>query len=329
MDSVSQFVLGASVAGVCAPPGHRRKALLLGGFLGTLPDLDVLIDYGDPVSNFTFHRGFSHSLFVLFPFSLALWLLLRSIWSPIRAAPWRWLGAILLPLITHPLLDAHTVYGTQLLWPLQSPPVMWSTVFIIDPLYTLPLVVGFLFAVFTPRSRLGGVTLAAGLTLSTAYLTWSWIAKTMVEQHTTASLQSMSMEDAPHFTVPTPFNTLLWRVVVMDDQGYLEGYRSLVADQGPISFTEYPSDTGSLQQASSVWAVSRLRWFSHDFLKAQLENETLVLSDLRMGVEPNYVFNFAVAKRGNPHWHDIPTQQIDTQQNWRDLKIIWNRIWSE
>ncbi|MGI9205351.1 MAG: metal-dependent hydrolase, partial [Woeseiaceae bacterium] len=54
MDSLSQAVLGASVAGVCAPAGHRRKALLAGAMLGTLPDLDVLIDYGDAVRNFTY-----------------------------------------------------------------------------------------------------------------------------------------------------------------------------------------------------------------------------------------------------------------------------------
>ena len=70
MDSITQAMLGASVAGACAPRGQRRKALLLGAGLGTLPDLDVFIDYGGAVENFTFHRGFSHSLFVLAPFSL-------------------------------------------------------------------------------------------------------------------------------------------------------------------------------------------------------------------------------------------------------------------
>ncbi len=47
------------------PREHRRKALLVGAMLGTLPDLDVFIDFGDAVRNFTYHRGFSHSLFIL------------------------------------------------------------------------------------------------------------------------------------------------------------------------------------------------------------------------------------------------------------------------
>src|SRR5690606_6885702 len=46
-----------------------------------------------------------------------------------------------LVLVTHPLLDAMTSYGTQLLWPLKPTPTAWSSLFIIDPFYTLPLFV--------------------------------------------------------------------------------------------------------------------------------------------------------------------------------------------
>ena len=231
LDTVTQVVLGASIAGVCAPSGHRRKALLMGAGLGILPDLDALIDYGDPVANFTYHRGFSHSLFVLVPFSILLWLILRRWWAPVRAAPLRWLAAIGLALVTHPLLDAHTVYGTQLLWPLTTPPVMWSTLFIIDPLYTLPILVGVLLAAFWPARKWSGVMLSAGLILSTAYIGWSWTAKVLVERRAEVSLAAMDLQDAPRFSVPTPFNTLLWRVVVLTEDGYLEGFDRFLVDK--------------------------------------------------------------------------------------------------
>ena len=65
MDSITQAALGACVTAVCVPREHRRRALVAGAMLGTLPDLDVFIDFGDAVRNFTYHRGFSHSLFVL------------------------------------------------------------------------------------------------------------------------------------------------------------------------------------------------------------------------------------------------------------------------
>src|SRR5690606_35124090 len=123
MDSLTQILLGGAVAAACVPARHRRAALGAGAVLGTPPDLDVIPLHLlglDPVLNRTRRRG-----------------------GRVAAAPRPWLAAIALALLTHPLLDAFTVYGTQLLWPLPLSPVMWSSVFIIDPLYTLPLLLAF------------------------------------------------------------------------------------------------------------------------------------------------------------------------------------------
>lgn len=329
MDSLTQAALGATIAGVCAPAGYRRNALLAGAALGTLPDLDVAIRYGDAVENFTFHRGFSHSLFVLAPFSVALWALLRRWWAPVREAPLPWLAAISCALITHPLLDAHTAYGTQLFWPLQSPPVMWSTLFIIDPLYTLPLLIGVIVAALGPTARRAGTALLAGLVLSNAYLAWSWVGKIRVESDARMELAARGLADAPLFSGPTPFNTLLWRVVVLTKHGYLEGYDSLLVDNHPIRFEFYPSDNTSLQAASSLWAVARLRWFAQDFLKTEVRDKRLVITDLRMGAEPTYVFSHAVAAKGNPHWQPIPTELIPASLRRGDFDAFLQRFWQD
>jgi inner membrane protein len=327
MDSLTQIVLGASIAGACVPAGHRRKAVLVGAALGTLPDLDVFIDFGGAVENYTYHRGFSHSLFVLLPVSLLIWLVLRRWWAPVRAAPGPWLAAVSLTLVTHPLLDAHTAYGTQLWWPLTSPPVSWSTLFIIDPLYTLPLLVGVVAALVKPTAPRARTWLTAGLVLSSTYLGWSWLAKGIVEDNARTALRESGLQQAPLFSVPTPFNTLLWRVVVLTDGGYLEGFDSLAVDDGPMRFAAYPSDVAAVAAASDVWAVERLRWFSRDFLKAWVEGDVLMLADLRMGQEPFYVFTHAVASRGNPHWHEIDTQRLRTSVEDRMLVAVWRRIW--
>lgn len=329
MDSLTQLVLGASVAGVCAPSGQRRKALVVGAALGTLPDLDVFIDYGDAVKNFTYHRGFSHSLIVLAPFSLLLWLVLRRWWGPVRNAPGPWLAAIALALLTHPLLDAHTAYGTQLFWPMTVPPTMWATIFIIDPLYTLPLLVGVTTAVFVRGKKLARKMLRAGIVLSTAYLGWSWIAQSVVRGKVEVVLAAQDLADAPVYITPTAFNTLLWRIVVLTDEGYLEGFESLVADEPTIQFKSYESDRQAMREASDVWSVQRLRWFSHGFLKAKVEEGRLMLTDLRMGQEPMYVFTYLVAERGNPHWKAIPSEHIPITLEDRALGRTWQRIWSE
>jgi inner membrane protein len=329
MDSQSQIVLGASVAGVVAPRGHRRKAMLVGAALGTLPDLDIFIDYGDPVKNFTYHRGFSHSLFVLAPFSVLLWLLLRRIWAPVREAPLPWLWAISLALITHPLLDAHTAYGTQLFWPMTSPPISWATIFIIDPMYTLPLLVGSLCAAIRPTRAWSNRALQTGLAISTLYLGWSWTAQAVVERHARNALADLGLENAALFITPTPLNTLLWRVVVLTDDGFLEGFDSVLVDEATMSFSASTSDTQALQEARNVWAVDRLQWFSLGFLKATVDNDRLVLSDLRMGQNPVYVFSHVVAARGNPHWKPIPTELLPVSLTNRALAWTWQRIWTD
>ncbi len=325
MDSVTQIVLGATIAAVCVPKQHRRKAVLIGAMLGTAPDLDVFIDYGDAVANFTYHRGFTHSLFALMPFSIFLWAILKRFYEPVRTAPGPWFLAISLALITHPLLDAHTAYGTQLFWPLASPPVMWSTIFIIDPLYTLPLLIGVIVILIKPQNTAAFRTLATGLVLSSIYLVWSWTAKLHVENRVLASLKN-DTHSVNIFSTPAPFNTLLWRVVVVQDDNYLEGYYSMLNAEQTISFQTHKKNKELIEQVKDLSSVQRLEWFAQGFNKTTIIDDRLVISDLRMGFEGNYVFNHAVAKIGNPHWHEIKSELLPSQLGIEDLTIVWNKL---
>ena len=299
--------------------------MLIGAGLGTLPDLDVFIDFGGAVENYTYHRGFSHSLFVLAPFSALLWLVLRHSWAPVRDEPLRWFAALSLALLTHPLIDAHTAYGTQLFWPLTVPPTSWATLFIIDPLYTMPLLVGVLVAAF--NNKVGGTALRVGLVVSTMYVGWSWVAQANVSRNVQDALAALQLQDAPVFLTPTPFNTLLWRAVVMTDDGYLEGFDSLVIDEGTMQFTAHASEKNAIDDAGDIWAVNRLCWFSQGFVKAHIDNGRLVISDLRMGQEPTYVFSHVVAARGNPHWNEIPAELLPVSFGDRAMMEVWDRIW--
>ncbi|MDA1307483.1 MAG: metal-dependent hydrolase, partial [Acidobacteria bacterium] len=313
MDSLSQIVLGSAVAGAIAPPRHRRAALVAGAVLGTLPDLDslpILLVTDNPVSLMTMHRGVSHSLLVLPLVGWGLWWLLRRRGGRVADSPVRWFWAIQLALVTHPLLDAFTAYGTQLLWPLSTPPVMWSSVFIIDPLYTLWVLVACVVAWLAQARRLAQRALIAGLMLSTAYLGWSLVAKQIVDGQAAHELAALGLSEAPRFSVAMPLNTLLWRVVAMTPDGYVIGDRSLVADRGPMRFTAYQSETQVLAQARGIETVERLLWFNRGFMRAQVVNDALVLSDLRMGAEPAYVFSFVVATRDGEAWRAVPPQRL-------------------
>lgn len=332
MDSLSQIVLGAAVAAVIAPAHHRRAALLAGAALGTLPDLDsipIALFTDDPIALMTVHRSFSHSLFVLPLVGWLIWWLFRRYGKGrVAESPKRWFWAIQFALVTHPLLDAFTVYGTQLLWPLPTAPVMWSSVFIIDPAYTLWLLVACIIAWFAATKPLAQRALVAGLALSTAYLGWSLLAKSAVDREADRALAAMGLQDAPRFSVPMPFNTLLWRVVAMTPSGYVEGQRSLVADKGVMTFRGYPSNVQALAEAGGIPAVQRLLWFNRGFMRAQVQDRNLVLSDLRMGIEPSYTFQFEVATRDGDSWRGVPPRQLAWSAPVSELGTLWNRIWN-
>lgn len=338
MDSLSQIVLGAAVAAAIAPARHRRAALLAGAALGTLPDLDslpILLFTDNPVTLMTVHRSFSHSLSVLPIIGWLIWWLFKRRGKRVAESPRRWFWAIQLALVTHPLLDAFTVYGTQLLWPLPSQPVMWSSVFIIDPAYTLWLLLACAIAWFAREKMLAQRVLATGLLLSSAYLGWSLLAKGMVDRQAERTLASMGLADTPRFSVPMPFNTLLWRVVAMTPSGYAEAEYSVVADRGSMKFRGYPSNTQALLEARDIPSVQRLAWFNHGFMRAQVQDDRLVLSDLRMGLEPDYSFQFAVAERHADKWQAIPPAQLPWSTPVSGagglralLAAMWQRIWN-
>src|SRR5699024_6058171 len=77
MDSLTQAVLGGSITGCALHRYIGRKSVFIGAALATLPDLDVFVRYGDPISSMTYHRGFTHSLFVLSAFAIVLTLVWR------------------------------------------------------------------------------------------------------------------------------------------------------------------------------------------------------------------------------------------------------------
>ena len=317
MDSLTQVVLGATVASACVPKEHRRKAALIGAGLGTLPDLDVFIDYGNAVANFTLHRGFSHSLLVLIPFAAILWYVLKRMYEPVKTAPRAWFWAITLTLVTHTLLDAHTAYGTQLFWPLDVTPTMWSTLFIIDPLYTLPLLLAFILVVTIPRSIWSKRFITAGLILSTLYLGWSWVAKLMVYERIEQVTASTDAE-LKVFTTPTPFNTLMWRIVIVGDETYQEGYfHFLHPDE--ITFNTHIINRDLFDQSAGLASVNQLQWFANGFNRADIIDDALVITDLRMGFEDNYVFRHKVAIQEQDNWQEISSIMLPRQLDGDDL----------
>jgi inner membrane protein len=330
MDSVTQITLGAAVGEAVLGRQVGNRALLWGGIIGTLPDLDVFVPLGDVVKDFTYHRSASHSLIMLaLATPLLVWLINR-IHPALREYRTRWALLVYLCFATHVLLDSFTSYGTQLFWPIVDTPVAWSTIFIIDPLYTLPLLVGVIAAlVMTRDSGRGHRWNRAGLILSSLYLSWTVAASFIAQQGFDSALRAQNIAYEKLYVSAAPFNSLLWRAVVIDDRGYYEGYYSVLDDGDDTAFVHYPGDRQLLTGIEDHWPVRRLQWFSHGIYSVTRSGDDIVISDLRMGVEPNYVFRFKVGEFGNPHARPTTAERLVPVRDLSRLPQLWARIWDQ
>ncbi|ANN67644.1 metal-dependent hydrolase [Bordetella bronchialis] len=326
MDSLTHVVLGGSIQAALLGRAQGRKALLYGAVLATLPDLDVFVPYPDPVSLMTFHRGFSHSIFVLTALAALLAWLVRRRWPDAPYTGGRLFLALWLVLITHPLLDAMTTYGTQLFWPLPLQPVSISSIFIIDPVFTLPLLIAFLanLAWGERVRRLRG----AALGVAAAYLAWTFTAKTVVEHHVRAALAARAERPAALFSAPMPLNSLLWRVIA---RGSGDTYYETVAsvfDRGEPEQLAQPLNLGLRRALPPDALLARLEWFTGGWLRYDAIDGKLVVTDLRMGMPGYYTFRFVMAQ-GSPlaGWQlVVPSRWPSSRGGWMELRQILNRI---
>lgn len=327
MDSITQIALGAAVSSEILGRKVGSRAVIWGAICGTIPDLDVFIHMGDAVADFTYHRSFSHSLFVLAALTpFLVWLILK-IHPQTREYRARWAVVVYAVFATHVLLDSFTVYGTQIFWPFSKYPVSLGSIFIIDPVYTLPLVLGVLVTLVLRHSAKGQRANQIGLILSTLYLVWGLGAQGHVRNLAHTSLERRGVEYQRLLVQPTPFNSILWRIVAVSDNRYHVGYYSLLDEEPRINVVHYDRSLALLDGLMSHWPVQRLTWFTHGFYAVNSEENAIVISDLRMGLEPDYVFRFKVAELTNPHPTPTSALRMPERRNLDRLPDLWHRIW--
>ena len=334
MDTLTQFALGAvvchaGVAQVAGRPALGRWALLWGGLLGTLPDLDVFVPMGGPVADFTYHRSWSHSLFLLALVSVPLAWFMRRSHAIAAISQRRAIAVVYACFATHVLLDSLTVYGTQILWPISAHPMSWSTLFIIDPAYTLPLLAAIMAALLLGRrpGRAQRWTVGA-IALTTAYIGWSVVAKVWVESRVRDSLIAQGIPYDRLMSTPAPLNTLLWRTVAMtaDARRYHVAWVSVLDRDSAVRFVTRDSAVDLIASLASHWPVERLRWFTHGFYRVDLIDDAIVMSDLRMGVEGRYVFRFEVGQMERGRVRQVPDRQLPGLRSAEGISAVFARI---
>lgn len=219
MDSLSQIVLGAITFALVKDKEIGKKSLVYGAVLGTIPDLDVLLNpFFDDVAKLAVHRAFSHSIF----FSILLSLLAGKLLSKKYNSSYiSWVWACFLALFTHPLLDLCTTYGTRILYPLTKSYYSLNNVFVVDLFYTLPLLIAVIALwILKNKNPKRSKIINISLILSTGYLLWGLIVREIVYSKFETVLQEKNISYEKMTVTPTPFNTFLWNAVIKTKDGF-------------------------------------------------------------------------------------------------------------
>lgn len=331
MDSLTQIVLGAAVGEAVLGKKVGNKAMGYGAIAGTIPDLDVVARYfTDTVTATEIHRGFSHSIFfalLMAPiFGWLVWKLHKK-----ANATWRdWSWLFFWGLFTHPILDAFTTWGTQLFWPFDLR-LAFQTIFVIDPLYTLPFLLFLILAAFQKRTSVKRKRYnRLGLLISTAYLVLTIVLKGFSFQAFKKGLESQNIRYTDISVRPSPFNTILWTANIDAGDRYLIGNYSFF-DTQEIQFAAYPKNHELLGTLKEEDKIKRLIAISEGWYVISEKAATLYFNDLRFGLmsldanEERFAFSYELAaSNGELTVTETPKFREDAKKL---LSPLWERIW--
>lgn len=237
-------------------------------------------------------------------------------------------------LMTHPILDCFTTYGTQLFLPFTSYRVAFNAVAVADPVYTLPFLICIVICSFLVRENSWRRGLAiGGLTISSLYLVLTVINKARVNEVVIESLKSQNIEYNRFMTSPTILNNILWNCIVETDSAYYSGLYSFFDHEKNISFQRVPKNYEFLAAKNDDRVVKRIAWFSKGYYTVSKESpDVFHMNDMRFGFidqdgKPYYIFHFPVQKNntGNVEMLEIkggpPPGERDNM-----ISELWARI---
>ncbi|MGL6260189.1 metal-dependent hydrolase [Vibrio sp. WXL103] len=290
MDPVTQGVLGAALPQSVSNKRHLVIAGVFGLLSGMAPDLDVFIRSStDPLLYLEYHRQFTHSLLFIPIGSLICALVLHALIGKRYGLSFKqsWLFCAL-GYSTHALLDACTTYGTQLLWPLTNQRYAWNLVSVIDPMFTLPIILLLIGAIW----RRNPWYARSAFFWALLYPTMGWVQKERAEAAGWQLAQQRQHQPIQLEAKPSFANILLWKVVYET-----EGQYHVDAVRAGISVKTYPGESiekldidrdfpwlnPASQQARDI---ERFRWFSNGFVAQDPSNELRII-DVRYSIVPN------------------------------------------
>ncbi|MEI7026547.1 metal-dependent hydrolase [Paenibacillus sp. y28] len=154
MDTITHTLFGLTLYGACNKTGmtaREKRALLLTTVAGSqIPDMDVISQWWDTMGRYQmWHRGLTHSVFLV-PVWAALLALLTRVLYGVRG--WKWFWIPCLAVFIHDTSDLFNAWGTGYFEPFSSKRVAFGTIPIVDVVFWVLMLGGFLLARFRPNT---------------------------------------------------------------------------------------------------------------------------------------------------------------------------------
>jgi inner membrane protein len=262
MDPITHSTLGACVGEIILGKKLGKRAMLYGAIVANIPDLDTIPGFfisGDKA--LWLHRGITHSFFFALVFGLILAWLAKRYYPKITFGCLALLFCVELAL--HDLLDTCTSYGTGLLEPFSHYRFSFHLLFVVDPAFTLSLIIATFILLF--RKNINRINWAAGaMFISVLYVGFAVFCKSRLDNR--AAL-----------TTPAPFNCLLWYNIIKTGPGYYTGYQS-VFDKSAVQYEYHPRNDSLLKQPEPY-----LKAFSAGYYTISRTDNKLYFNVLRFG----------------------------------------------
>ena len=322
MDPLTQGVIGAALP---QSIGNKKSLGIIGilGFLsGLAPDLDIFIrSESDPILFLEFHRQFTHSL-IFIPFgglicALVLYYLISKRFKISFKDTWIYST---LGYATHGLLDACTSYGTLLFWPFSQTRIAWNNISIIDPLFTIPLLI---------------LIVTAGLKQKKIYaliaILWAifYLLLGVYQKNEAIKVGKIIAKSREHIITritvkPSIGNLLLWKSIYeTKDKFYVDAIR---LGWSPKIFNGESIDKINIQSAfpwlmvksQQAKDIERFKWFSNGYIAINPKNKNQIL-DIRYSTLPNEIgglwgIELSKEKERNDHVKYITNRTISKKR---------------
>lgn len=245
---------------------------------------------------------------------------------------WAWL--FFYAIVTHPILDAFTTFGTRLFWPFSDVRVSLSNISIVDPIYTIPFLATVIACGFYSRTdRRRQITNWVGIGVSCFYMMATMSTRKHVDKVMESSLSKQGIVPDKMISTPTIFNNILWFSIAQKDSNYYCGYYSLFDKERKIdSIRVLPQNQYLVKEFMDQKELKILTWFSEQYYNLMdLGNGRLQYNDLRYGTlsfkfdDPkDFIFHFNLTREGD-HLKVLPERERPNRDP-EELQKFWERL---